>query len=91
MALCAASVCAHCSVPRAPLPCVRCGCTQLVCGYEYTLVVATEHLWRTAPGDAVPAKVAMGVLYGSGDNGCGQLGSGTCEGTSLFRRAGTSI
>jgi hypothetical protein len=62
----------------------------VVCGWEHTVVLAEEQIWTSAQASAPAAaaspdggggvsRTTRGVLYGTGDNSCGQLGIGHCD------------
>jgi len=55
---------------------------EIVCGLQYCLVRATQPTDKSAlDGSGAP----RGVLFGAGENGCGQLGLGHAENALTFQ------
>ncbi len=63
---------------RVYLPSSSARAVDVVCGVEYTVVLAQEDC---SDGSS------RGVMFGSGENGCGQLGLGHCDLVLSFERA----
>ena len=63
---------------RVSLPSSSARPVEVICGVEYTVVLARED-----SGDGS----SRGVMFGSGENGCGQLGLGHSDIALSFERA----